>query len=71
MKTGMVLYTHMCKAAALIESEKVFVNWAIAKKTMQLSEGDMVTIRGTGRLGVDAIVGATKKDRVALMITLY
>ena len=59
------------KASTLIEAEKVFVNWAIAKKTMQLSEGDIVTIRGTGRLRIDAISGPTKKDRVALMVTLY
>lgn len=59
------------KAATLIESEKVFVNWAIAKKTLQLSEGDIVTIRGTGRIRLDTISGPTKKDRVAVMITLY
>jgi len=59
------------KAATLIEGEKVFVNWAVAKKTLQLSEGDIVTIRGTGRVRIDSISGPTKKDRVAVMITLY
>ena len=59
------------KAAALIEGEKVFVNWALAKKTLQLSEGDIVTIRGTGRIKIDEISGPTKKDRVALIITVY
>ncbi|MCL2377933.1 MAG: YlmH/Sll1252 family protein [Defluviitaleaceae bacterium] len=59
------------KAAALIESEKVFVNWAVSKKTLQLSEGDIVTIRGTGRMRLDAVSGPTKKDRVALMITMF
>ena len=59
------------KAAALIEAEKVFVNWAVAKKTQQLSQGDIVTIRGMGRARIDEICGATKKDRVAIVITLY
>ena len=59
------------KAAALIESEKVFVNWAVAKKTLQLGEGDIVTIRGMGRVRVDAAVGHTKKDRVVVMVTVF
>jgi len=59
------------KATALIEGEKVFVNWAIAKKTLLLSEDDIVTIRGTGRIKVDAICSPTKKDRIAIMITMY
>ena len=59
------------KAAALIESEKVFVNWAVAKKTLQLAIGDIVTIRGTGRIRVDTVIGSTKKDRIAVMITVF
>jgi len=59
------------KAATLIEGEKVFVNWALARKTLQLSEGDIVTIRGTGRIRIDTISGPTKKDRVALFITVF
>jgi len=59
------------KASALIESEKVFVNWAIAKKTRLLTQGDIVTIRQVGRLKIDNISGPTKKDRIALTITLF
>jgi len=59
------------KAAVLIEREKVFVNWAIAKKTQQLSPGDIVTIRGMGRVRLDDIIGQTKKDRVALSISVF
>ncbi|MCL2405575.1 MAG: YlmH/Sll1252 family protein [Defluviitaleaceae bacterium] len=59
------------KAATLIESDKVFVNWAVAKKTLLLSEGDIVTIRGTGRIRIDAVNGPTKKDRVAVSITVF
>jgi len=59
------------KASALIESEKVFVNWAAAKKTLQLGEGDIVTIRGMGRVRIDTVCGATKKDRVAVIVTVF
>jgi len=65
------LHLSRSKAAALIESEKVFVNWALAKKTQQLCEGDTVTVRQVGRLKIDEIIGTTKKDRVALKITLF
>jgi len=59
------------KAAALIEAEKVFVNWVIGKKTRLLGAGDMVTIRQVGRLRLDEIAGTTKKDRVAIVITIF
>ena len=68
---SMAFHLSRGKAAALIEGEKVFVNWAIAKKTQQLGQGDIVTIRGTGRVRIDEVVGSTKKDRVAIIITLY
>ena len=68
---SMAFHLSRGKAAALIEAEKVFVNWAIAKKTRELREGDIVTARQIGRLRVDSIIGATKKDRVALIVTLY
>jgi len=65
------LHLSRSKAAALIEGEKVYINWALAKKTRQLSEGDIVTVRQVGRLRLDSISGPTKKDRVALLITLF
>jgi len=65
------LHLSRSKAATLIESEKVFVNWALAKRTHQLVEGDTITVRQVGRLRVDEILGPTKKDRIALKITLY
>jgi len=65
------LHLSRSKVAALIEREKVFVNWVLAKKTLQLGEGDIVTVRQVGRLKIDEIIGATKKDRVALLITVF
>ena len=57
------------KAAALIDAEKVFVNWKPAKKTQLISEGDAITIRGVGRIKIGAIQGRSKKDRIVLSIS--
>ncbi|MCL2571738.1 MAG: YlmH/Sll1252 family protein [Defluviitaleaceae bacterium] len=59
------------KAASLIEAEKVFVNWAIGKKTMQLSTDDIITVRKVGRIKIEQVIGTTKKDRIALVITVF
>ena len=65
------LHLSRTKAAALIDAEKVYVNWAIAKKTYQLAIGDIVTIRGAGRVRLDEIIGHTKKDRIAINIEIF
>jgi len=59
------------KAAALIESEKVYVNWKNVKKTHTISPNDVITIRGFGRVSIDSLEGSTKKDRIVLKITVY
>jgi len=58
------------KAATLIESEKVFVNWKPAKKTHNVAIGDAITVRGMGRITVDSQGGNTKKDRIVLEVTV-
>ena len=58
------------KASALIESEKVFVNWKPAKKTYTVAVGDAVTVRGVGRITINAQGGNTKKDRIVLEVTV-
>jgi len=58
------------KAATLIESEKVFVNWKQAKKTHTITVGDVITVRGMGRISVDSQGGNTKKDRIVLEVTI-
>ncbi|MCL2224729.1 MAG: YlmH/Sll1252 family protein [Defluviitaleaceae bacterium] len=59
------------EATALIDSEKVFVNWKPAKKTQLIAPADTVTIRGKGRVIINEQVGSTKKDRLVLVITKY
>ena len=56
------------KVAALIDSEKVFINWKPAKKTQNLSPGDNITVRGMGRIAINSEEGRTKKDRIVLTI---
>jgi len=63
---GSALNLSRGKASVLFESEKVFVNWKIAKKTYCVNIGDTITVRGIGRVTIDTIGGNTKKDRVVL-----
>lgn len=56
------------KVANLIESEKVFVNWKIAKRTYIITVGDAITVRGMGRITIDSQGGNTKKDRIVLEV---
>ena len=58
------------KASLLIEAEKVFVNWKLAKKTHTVAVGDAITVRGMGRVSIDSLGGSTKKDRTVLQITI-
>jgi RNA-binding protein YlmH len=58
------------KAAALIENEKVFINWKAAKKTQTVSEGDKITVRGLGRVTIIRQEGFTKKDRAVLQVSI-
>jgi RNA-binding protein YlmH len=58
------------KAAALIDGEKVFINWAAAVKSdKQIKDGDVITVRGFGRIKSNLTGGQTKKGRVVLYIS--
>ena len=59
------------KAAKLIESEKVFVNWQEVKSASKLvSEGDNITLRGTGRAKIETINGTTSKDNISITVSI-
>lgn len=52
------------KAAELIKAEKAFVNWNICESVSRLvSEGDIITLRGFGRVKIVQFLGKTKKDK--------
>ena len=60
------------RTAEYIKGEKVFINW---KKEISVShtvkEGDMITLRGMGRVKINEIIGNTKKDRILLSVLVY
>lgn len=60
------------KVADLIKGEKAFINWASTTNGAKtVEQGDMLTLRGTGRVCVKEIQGITKKERVALVLEIY
>jgi len=59
------------KAAALIDAEKVFVNWKPVKKTYTVVPGETITVRGMGRATIDSQGGNTKKDRIVLEVVVH
>jgi len=57
------------QVSALVKAEKVFVNWSpCTDGSKQVKAGDMVTLRGYGRARVGEVIGATKKERLRLMV---
>lgn len=60
------------KAAALIESGRVQVNWReCTKPDKQLSAGDTVSARGVGKFELAEVGGVTKKGRTSIVLKRY
>ena len=60
------------KAAELISSGKVQVNWVdCAKSDRLLAEGDTVSARGFGKFYLAEVGGLTKKGRIAVTVRQY
>lgn len=57
------------KAQNLISAGKVKVNWTVRDQTsFELQEGDILSVRGLGRLKILMTDGRTKKDKIRLHI---
>ena len=57
------------QVSAYIGAEKVFVNWEVCVDRGKLvKSGDMLAVRGLGRVRVGEVLGVTKKDRLRLTI---
>lgn len=57
------------KAVEFIRSEKVSLNWEITTNlTKQVKEGDVISIRGKGRMVVDGVGGTTRKGRISVLL---
>jgi len=60
------------KASKLIKSEKAFVNWSVCESVSKpISENDMITLRGFGRVKIIQIIGKTKKDKFLVSINKF
>nr|WP_196594146.1 YlmH/Sll1252 family protein [Pectinatus sottacetonis] len=64
--------TSRSKMAAEIEADKLKLNWQHIKTPSQLvKEGDIISMRGRGRLEVSQVRGKTKKGRTGLFLKRY
>ena len=60
------------RAAADIAAEKLKLNWQSVKSASQaVKEGDVLSMRGRGRLEVKEIRGQTKKGRISVLLHRY
>ena len=60
------------KAADEIKAEKIKLNWQTVKNASQaIKEGDILSMRGRGRLEVSEVRGLTKKGRTAVALRRY
>lgn len=60
------------RAAALIESGRVQVNWReCAKPDKLLTAGDTVSARGFGKFVLSEVGGVTKKGRTSIVLKVY
>ncbi len=60
------------KAAQEISAEKIKLNWQTVKNASQsVKEGDILIMRGRGRLEVAEVRGQTKKGRVGVLLKRF
>lgn len=60
------------KSLPFIRSGNVSVNWEVTDKAdYLLKEGDMISVRGMGRVRVSEIGGSTKKGRVKIFLERF
>ncbi len=60
------------KMAAEIDAEKVQLNWQTVKNAAQsIKAGDVLSMRGRGRLEVSEIRGQTKKGRIGVLLKRF
>lgn len=60
------------KAATEISAEKVKLNWQTVKNSSQsIKAGDILSMRGRGRLEVAEIRGQTKKGRIGVLLKRF
>ena len=57
------------QVSGLVQGEKVFVNWApCVDRGRQVKAGDVLTLRGYGRVKVGEVLGESKKGRLRVRV---
>jgi RNA-binding protein YlmH len=60
------------KMAGDIATDKLKVNWQEAKNSAQnVKQGDVISMRGRGRVEISEIVGQTKKGRTSVILKRF
>jgi RNA-binding protein YlmH len=60
------------KAVEAVRSGKVKVNWEDTdSSSKEMKQGDVISLRGRGRVVLEEISGTTKKDRIRIVIKKY
>lgn len=60
------------KVLAYIQAERVNVNWeTVQSPSYHVKEGDVISVRGHGRMELDLVGGMTRKGRVSITIKRY
>lgn len=60
------------KAVEIVKSGKVKVNWEDASSSSkEMKQGDVISLRGKGRIVLEEVSGTTKKDRIRVVIKKY
>lgn len=60
------------KASALIEAGRVYLNdMPCQKPDKTVNEGDMITVRGMGKIILETVGGKTRKDRLVIVIRRF
>ena len=55
----------------LIKAEKVQLNWmTVARPDYEVKYGDILSIRGYGRLRIDDLLGITRKDKLRIRVSV-
>lgn len=69
---GVALKTSRSRAAELIQSGAVSLNWEeIQSVSKGLSSGDIISVKGKGRFKLSEIGGLTRKGRYAITVERY
>ena len=58
--------------SSMIDAEKLKLNWQTVKSASQMvKQGDIISIRGSGRLAVAEVLGTTKQGRHVVLLKRY